>query len=215
MTKAVGAGVQARTLFERLDLTIPAGTMLALTGPSGSGKSTLLALLRGTRRAGRGRDRRARLAARRARPRRSAPRFRREHLAVVGQQMGLVPFLTAIENVELALALKQLPPDEAAERAATALESVGLGDRLRLSASRLSAGERQRVAVARALAGGPRIVLADEPTARLDEANALTVASLLRRAAEEHGAAVVCATHDTLLAEQADRELSLVGEPLA
>jgi ABC-type lipoprotein export system ATPase subunit len=214
VTKSVGSGVQARTLFERLDLTIPTGTMLALTGPSGSGKSTLLALLAGLAAPDEGEvvalgsplgelDRAERAA------------FRREHLAVVGQQMGIVPFLTAIENVELALALKQLPPDESAERAATALESVGLGDRLRLQAVRLSAGERQRVAVARALAGGPRIVLADEPTARLDEANALTVASLLRRAAEEHGAAVVCATHDALLAEQADRELSLVGEPLA
>jgi putative ABC transport system ATP-binding protein len=108
-----------------------------------------------------------------------------------------------------------VPAAESGERAASALESVGLGDRMRLQSARLSAGERQRVAVARALAGGPSIVLADEPTARLDEANALTVANLLRRAAEEHGAAVVCATHDALLAEQADRELSLVDQPLA
>jgi putative ABC transport system ATP-binding protein len=89
------------------------------------------------------------------------------------------------------------------------LEQVGMGHRMNHLPGMLSAGERQRVAVARALAGRPSIVLADEPTARLDEANALGVASLLRRAAEEHGAAVVCATHDALLAEQADRELSL------
>jgi ABC-type lipoprotein export system ATPase subunit len=213
VTKTVGRGVQARTLFEQLDLAVPAGTMVALTGPSGSGKTTLLGLLGGLAAPDEGEV--VALGSKLAdldRAERAA--FRRDHVAVVGQQMGLVPFLTALENVELALALKELPPDEAAERAAAALEAVGLGDRLRLQAARLSAGERQRVAVARALAGGPRLVLADEPTARLDEANALGVASLLRHAAVEHGAAVVCATHDALLAEQADAEVSLVGEPL-
>jgi ABC-type lipoprotein export system ATPase subunit len=213
VTKTVGRGVQARTLFERLDLAVPAGSVLVLTGPSGSGKTTLLALLGGLAAPDDGEvvalgsplsglDRAERAA------------FRREHVAVIGQQPGLVPFLTALENVELALALKELPSGEASARAAAALEAVGLGDRLRLQSARLSAGERQRVAVARALAGSPRIVLADEPTARLDEANALGVASLLRRAAEEHGAAVVCATHDALLAGQADAELSLVVSPL-
>ncbi len=214
VTKVVGAGHQTRTLFGPLDLTIAEGTVVAVTGPSGCGKTTLLRLLGGLTAPTEGEiyvlgerlgslDRAQRAA------------LRREHVAVVGQQMGLVPFLTAAENVELALALRGVAPADAAERAAGALDAVGLGARLRMQAARLSAGERQRVAVARALAGRPRVLLADEPTARLDEANALGVASLLRRAAAEHGVAVVCATHDPLLAEQADVELSLVGEPLA
>jgi ABC-type lipoprotein export system ATPase subunit len=214
VTKVVGEGRQARSLFGRLDLAIAPGVVCAVTGPSGAGKTTLLRLLGGLTAPTEGEI--VALGARLGeldRAERAA--FRREYVAAVGQQMGLVPFLTALENVELALALRGVGPGQAAERAAGALEAVGLGTRLRMQAARLSAGERQRVAVARALAGRPRVLLADEPTARLDEANALAVASLLRQAAAEHGVAVVCATHDPLLAEQADQELSLVGEPLA
>jgi len=214
VTKVVGRGRQERRLFDGFDLAVAEGTMLALTGPSGSGKTTLLHLLGGLVAPTAGEvvalgtrlgvlDRGGRAA------------FRREHVSVVSQQLGLVPFLTGRENVELALAARGITSAEAYERAVEALEAVGLAERLHLRASRLSAGERQRVAVARALACRPRILLADEPTARLDEANALAVATLLHRAAAEDGAAVVCATHDPLLAEQADEELSLVGEPLA
>jgi putative ABC transport system ATP-binding protein len=123
----------------------------------------------------------------------------------VGQRPGLVPFLSARENVELAEEIHAVPH----ERAHELLAAVGLTERSEQRVSRLSAGEQVRVAVARALAAQPELLLVDEPTARLDQANALTLAALLSRLARETGAAVVCATHDPLLIEQADAELAL------
>ena len=140
-------------------------------------------------------------------------RFRRDHLALVGQEPGLTPFLSAGENVELALAVRGVDAAAARDRALEALDSVGLGALTGRRVSRLSAGERERVAIARALAARPAILLADEPTARLDQANALAVGGLLARWAHESGSTIVCATHDRLLIEQADRELALGGAP--
>ena len=120
---------------------------------------------------------------------------------------GLVPHLSALENVELALALR----GERAGRAAAfeALDAVGLSERATQRVARLSQGERARVAIARAAAAKPALLLADEPTSRLDGANAIAVAVLLARLARETGAAVVCATHDPLVIEQADTRLQL------
>jgi ABC-type lipoprotein export system ATPase subunit len=182
------------------------GRLYAVTGPSGSGKTTLLHLLAGLELPSAGRvsilgtplselGRRGRAA------------VRAEHVALVGQHTRLVHFLSARENVELGLALRRRGD---AERAAhEALGAVGLAERAEQRVSRLSMGERARVAIGRALAARPALLLADEPTARLDEANALAVGVLLGRLAHESGAAVVCATHDPLLVEQADEELSL------
>jgi ABC-type lipoprotein export system ATPase subunit len=213
LTKAVGSGRQARTLFRDLSAGFAGGSVTAVTGPSGSGKTTLLHLLAGLARPTAGEvvalgtplvdlDRAGRAE------------FRRAHVAFVSQQLDLVPFLSARENVELALSLRGARPDDAERDAREMLESIGLAERVEQRVARLSAGERQRVAVARALAARPRILLADEPTARLDEGNALAVASLLKELAAERGVAVVCGTHDRLLAEAATLELSLVGEPL-
>ena len=213
LTKTVGAGAQARTLFRDLTAGFARGAVTAVTGPSGSGKTTLLHLLAGLARPSAGEvvalgvplaglDRAARAE------------FRRENVAFVSQQLDLVPFLTARENVELALTLRGVSPDDAEREAREMLESIGLAERTEQRVTRLSAGERQRVAVARALAVRPRILLADEPTARLDEGNALAVVALLEKLAAERGVAVVCGTHDRLLAETATFELSLVGEPL-
>jgi ABC-type lipoprotein export system ATPase subunit len=116
--------------------------------------------------------------------------------------------MTARENVELGLIVRGWVGD-ASPRAADALADVGLADRLEHQADRLSAGERQRVAIARAVAARPAILLADEPTARLDQANAKAVGELLARLARESGAAVVCATHDAAVIEHADSELVL------
>ena len=204
LTKAYGA----TPVLERLSRTFSGGRLHAVTGPSGSGKTTLLHLLVGLELPSGGRvsilgtplselGRRERAA------------VRAEHVALVGQHTRLVHFLSARENVELGLALRRRGN---AERAAhEALDAVGLSERAEQRVSRLSMGERARVAIARALAARPALLLADEPTARLDEANALAVGVLLAQLAQESGAAVVCATHDPLLVEQADEELSLAA----
>jgi putative ABC transport system ATP-binding protein len=134
--------------------------------------------------------------------------LRRRDVALVAQQLGLTSFLSARENVELAEAIRGLEEERAAH---DALAAVGLGERAGQRVSRLSAGEQVRVAVARALAVKPRLLLVDEPTARLDQANALTLAALLSSLARDTGAAVVCATHDPLVIEQADEELALAA----
>jgi ABC-type lipoprotein export system ATPase subunit len=208
--RSYGNDAQRRIVLDGLDASFGAGKLVAVTGPSGSGKTTLLHLLAGLddpdegaivvlgRELG-GLDREARAA------------LRREDVAFIGQDPGLTPFLSARENVELGLALRELPPEEAEERALDALTRVGLGERVDQRAGRLSAGERQRVAIARAVAAGARLLLADEPTARLDEANALAVGALFARLAREAGVAVVVATHDPLVVEQADATLQLGG----
>lgn len=195
-------------VFDGLDASFEAGTLHAVTGPSGSGKTTLLHMLAGLELPSLGEvavlgtavsalDRAARAA------------FRREHVALVRQEVGLVPFLSARENVELGLALRGIAREEATRRALEALDSVGLTERAEQRVLRLSAGERGRVAIARALAARPALLLGDEPSSRLDQANALAVAAPLRELAREAGAAVICATHDPLVIEQADRELAL------
>ena len=200
LAKAYGAN----PVFAGIDARFEGGRLYAITGPSGSGKTTLLhalaglelpdageIVLAGTALSGLDRTARAEL--------------RRRLVGFVGQQTGLVPFLSARENVELALAVRGAPPAGALET----LEAVGLAERAEQRVSRLSAGERERVAIARAVAGRPALLLADEPTSRLDQANAVAMAALLAGLARETGAAVLCATHDALVLEQADDELRL------
>jgi ABC-type lipoprotein export system ATPase subunit len=201
--KRYGEGPRETVVLDGLDARFRAGRLTAVTGPSGSGKTTLLHILAGLRDpsagsvsvlgeplAGLGREERAAL--------------RRDPIAFIPQDPGLTPFLSARENVEVALALRNLSPDDARQRALDALSEVGLAERAEQLVGRLSAGERQRVAIARALAAEARLLLADEPTARLDEANALAVGALFGRYAREHGAAVICATHDPLVVAEAD-----------
>ena len=181
------------------------GTLTAVVGRSGSGKTTLLHLLAGLDRPSEGR---VLVQGREIEglDRAEAAAVRREHVALVTQEPGLVPHLSARENVELGLLVRGLEGDPAG-----ALAEVGLGARLDHRADRLSAGERQRVAIARALAADPVLLLADEPTARLDQSNARAVAELLAKLAHEHGTAVVCATHDAVVIERADAKLELAA----
>jgi ABC-type lipoprotein export system ATPase subunit len=210
LQKSYGHGPQKRVVLAGLNASFATGKLIAVTGPSGSGKTTLLNLLAGIAEADAGGvavfgrrmadlDREARAA------------LRRDHVALIGQDPGLTPFLSAQENVALGLALRGMGADEAHERALEALGRVGLTERAEQRAARLSAGERQRVAIARAVAAGAGLLLADEPTARLDEANALAVGALFSKLAREFGAAVVVATHDPLVVEQADATLRLGG----
>ena len=194
--------------LEAFDGVFPPATLTVVTGPSGSGKSTLLALLAGLDTPEEGEivvdgtvlsalDRDGRAA------------FRRDRMAVVAQTQGLSGVLTARENVELALTLREFDGLEARERAMDALAIVGLADHAERAVDRLSAGERERVALARAIAGRPSLLVADEPTARLDSLATLAVGGLLADLAREHGTTVVCATHDPILVTLAGAEVAL------
>ena len=202
LRKAYGA----TRVLAGVDVQLHAGVLHAVTGPSGSGKTTLLHLLAGLEVPDGGSvtvdgidltslDRAGRAELRRAK------------IAYVGQQAGLVPHLSALENVELTLALRGR--EEGRFAALEALDSVGLHERAGQRVGRLSQGERARVAIARAIASRPAVLLADEPTSRLDGANAISVAILLARLARSTGAAIVCATHDQLVIEQAESQISL------
>jgi len=201
--RGVGKRFNGRAVLGGLSASFRTGTLSAVVGRSGSGKTTLLHLLAGLDSPSEGHvlvqgdeiD---------ALDRAAAAAVRREHVALITQEPGLVPHLSARENVELGLLVRGLDGDPAA-----ALTEVGLGARLDHHADRLSAGERQRVAIARALAAQPLLLLADEPTARLDQSNARAVGELLARLAHEHGTAVVCATHDAVVIEHADATLEL------
>ena len=193
-----------RVVFDRFDADFDRGALTAVTGPSGSGKTTLLDLVAGLELPDSGSlvlmgrdvaslDRAGRAA------------FRRGHVGYIAQQPELVPFLSARENVALGLRLRDRPADGALP----ALDAVGLAERAEQRVERLSGGERFRVAIARALAPRPDVLIADEPTSRLDEANALAVAALLAELAREWGAAVVVASHDPLVVELADERLEL------
>jgi ABC-type lipoprotein export system ATPase subunit len=194
-------------VFDGLDAAFRRGRLTLVVGRSGSGKTTLLNLLSGLDRPTEGE------VCVLGRPisnlsRTELARLRRNQIGIVGQEPGLVPFLSAAENVALTLSLRH-DIDGAPARARRALEIVGLDDRRDQHVIRLSAGERQRVAVARALAHEPDLLLADEPTARLDETNAQMIARLLLHAARALDIAVVCATHDPALFELGDERLSV------
>ncbi len=204
LTRRYGSEIALRSL----DARFSPGRLTAVTGPSGSGKSTLLALLAGLDVPDDGEvlvdgvslsslDREHRALA------------RRERMAVVGQAPALPGFLSARENVELGLALRGVEGDAARQRAAEALAAVGLAEHADRRTDALSAGQRERVALARVFAAHPAIVVADEPTARLDAATTLLVGGLLRELAHEAGCTVVCATHDPLLIDLADDDVRL------
>jgi len=201
----VGKRYGPRVVLDGLSERFPAGALTAVVGRSGSGKTTVLHLLAGLERPTAGE---VLLAGERLNDvdRAALAALRRRHVALVTQEPGLVPYLSARENVELGLALRGADGD-----ARAALLDVGLEHRLDAAAAKLSAGERERVAVARALAARTALLLVDEPTARLDEESARAVGRLLGRAAHERGVAVVCATHDPVLIELADRTLRLDG----
>jgi ABC-type lipoprotein export system ATPase subunit len=192
--------------IERLDAAFAAGTVTAVTGPSGSGKTTLLHLLAGLDLPDEG-DVLVDGVSLTSLDRPGRAELRRRSVAFVGQTVGLVPFLGARENAEIALELRGLPTASAAE----AIAAVGLEEHAERPVSELSAGQRERAALARALASRPLAIIADEPTSRLDAANSLALGTLLAEVAQTFGTTVICATHDPLLIEQADAELSLAS----
>ncbi len=185
------------------------GELVALVGRSGSGKTTLLNLLGGLDRPTGGRivvdgddldtlDDAALL------------RMRRETVGFVFQSFGLLPYLSARENIGVPLRLLKTPRREREDRVAELLETVGLAGHAEQRPGELSGGQQQRVAIARALATRPRVLLADEPTGQLDSETGQTVVGLLRDLVHRFGSAAVVATHDPGLVSYADRVLHLV-----
>jgi putative ABC transport system ATP-binding protein len=190
-----------------LDVDIEEGSFLGVMGQSGSGKSTLLATLGGLSHPTAGRVTIDGIDVYALRGERLAD-FRREYVGFVFQAYNLVPYLTALENVMLPLAVKRLPAREKRARAEDVLGRVGLGARAAHLPSQLSGGEQERVAIARALVNEPPLILADEPTGSLDSATADEVMGLLSRLNEE-GMTIVMVTHNLENRRYFDRTLVL------
>ena len=193
---------------QEVSLEVRPGELLVVTGPSGAGKTTLLNLLGGLDRPTSGRVRLGddelsalgedELAA-----------VRRDRLGYVFQSFGLIPVLSAAENVEVPLRLQRMPQAERDARVAESLELVGLGGHAAQRPYELSGGQQQRVGIARALAARPQLLLADEPTGQLDSGTAATVMDLIGELVHARGVAAVVTTHDPALVRRADRVLEL------
>jgi ABC-type lipoprotein export system ATPase subunit len=184
-----------------IDLAVQRGAFLSIVGPSGSGKSSLVHIMAGFDRptAGRVLWQGIEVA-----DRRSWTALRRDKIGIVFQEFLLLPTLSALENVEIAMSGTGLAAAERRRRAAELLEQVGLGERFRHLPFALSGGERQRVAIARSLANRPEFLLADEPTGNLDSENAAAVLELLLELRRQAGMTLVLVTHDDAVAARAD-----------
>jgi putative ABC transport system ATP-binding protein len=202
----LASGGRAVDVLSDVTLEVPAGQFLAIAGPSGSGKSTLLGLIAGLDQPTSGRIEVAGMEIT-GLDEDALARFRRDQVGYVFQSFHLIPTLTAQENV--AVPLELAGEADAIARAAALLGEVGLAGRAHHYPVQLSGGEQQRVAVARALARRPAILLADEPTGNLDSATGKQIIDLLVAANRRHGRTLVLVTHDAALAAHADRVVTL------
>jgi len=209
ISRVYGHGEAEVRALDGIDLSISHGEFVAIMGPSGSGKSTAMNvigcldspssgeyLFNGVDVAGLSKDQRALL--------------RRHYLGFVFQGFNLLPRTPALENVELPLIYKGIPPAERRDRAMEALEQVGLAHRANHDPSELSGGQQQRVAIARALAGSPEVLLADEPTGNLDSHRSVEIMELLVRLRAERNLTIVMVTHEDEMAAFADRLIWMV-----
>lgn len=206
LTMRLAAGDHTVTVLDNVTLEIPEKQIVAIAGPSGSGKSTLLGLIAGLDRPTAGSIRLDGLEITTLAESEMA-RFRRKNIGYIFQSFHLIPTLTAQENVAVPLELRGDP--SASARSAELLSTVGLQDRQSHYPIQLSGGEQQRVAVARAFACRPSILLADEPTGNLDSATGRQVIDLLLALNRDHGSTLVLVTHDPNLASYADRIITL------
>ncbi|MEV8454746.1 ABC transporter ATP-binding protein [Streptomyces sp. NPDC052095] len=208
LRRSYGSGPGAVHALRGVSFEVPRGELVALKGRSGSGKTTLLNLLGGldTADAGRitvdgtdltglGED--------------GLLELRRERVGFIFQSFGLIPILTAAENVGVPLRLRRADPQEREERVALLLALVGLADHAAQRPGELSGGQQQRVAIARALANRPALLIADEPTGQLDAETGLAVMELLRAVVRSENVTALVATHDSQLLGLADRVLEL------
>ncbi|WP_298433486.1 ABC transporter ATP-binding protein [Geobacter sp.] len=207
LSKIYGRGETAVTAIADASLQVKPGELVAILGPSGSGKTTLLTAIGLINEPTRGRvilDGTT-IADDGWLPEIDLKRVRREKIGFIFQAHNLIPFLTALENVMVALEINDLTKREARARAVELLEALNLGHRLATYPSFLSGGESQRVAIARALANRPKVILADEPTAALDTENGKNVMALLKKLAVENRSAILVVTHDHRMVEGFDR----------
>src|ERR1700676_187005 len=208
LRKTYGSGATEITVLSGVTVGVDAGKLIAVVGPSGAGKSTFLHLLAALDTPtsgtvyfeGRAIDsfRESELA-----------NYRNRSIGFVWQRHHLLADFTAAENVALPLLMRGAEYDEALETSERWLREVGLAERVTQRAGELSGGEQQRVAIARALVQQPALLLADEPTGDLDERNAMAVFELMQRLHREHQLTSILATHNTVLADRADRVLQL------
>ncbi len=191
-----------------ISFSVERGQLLAVKGRSGSGKTTLLNLLGGLDRptAGRVLVDGAEVS---AMPEKALVDFRRNTVAFIFQAFGLVPILSAAENVEIPLRLVRANPSQRDDRVMELLELVGLAERANHRPHELSGGEQQRVAIARALANRPKLLLADEPTGQLDSTTGHAIMATLRAVVRAEGVTAVVATHDPALLDLADRIMEI------
>ena len=210
LTKIYGSGHTEVVAVRDVTVEVNRGEIVALVGPSGAGKSTLLTLLGLIRPPNTGRiaidgtlvfdNHQAKVNVR---------SFRRQKFGFVFQKANLIPFLTADENVRLAMEIDDQPAKVSRKRAMELLEYLGVAERAEYLPSMLSGGEQQRVAVARALANRPSLILADEPTAALDSVHGRQVMELFRKVAHEQNAGVIVVTHDHRALDLFDRTLEM------
>jgi putative ABC transport system ATP-binding protein len=210
LTKVYGSGNTEVVAMNDVSLRVARGEVVALLGPSGAGKSTLLTAVGLINLPTAGRiviggvpvleadhalvDLRA---------------FRRKHLGFIFQKANLIPFLKAVENVQIAMEVNDVAPRAARQRAMELLDYLGVADRAANLPDALSGGQQQRVAVARALANHPSLILADEPTAALDSQRGRQVMELFRKVAHEQGAGVIVVTHDQRSLDVFDRTFEM------
>lgn len=199
-----GDGELRKQILFDINFDVAAGEVVILTGPSGCGKTTLLSLIGGLRAV---MDGSVRVLGRELSGASSEQIIAsRRDTGFVFQLHNLLDFLTARQNVQMSIQLDSaIDPRERGQRAASMLEKVGLGNRLDYFPSALSGGQRQRVSIARALAGEPRLILADEPTAALDSHSGRQAVELVQQMAREQGCTVLMVTHDTRILDIADR----------
>ena len=210
LTKVYGSGNTEVQALRGVDLSLSRGEVIALLGPSGAGKSTLLGIIGLVNppttgqitMAGKSVVRDGRFVV-------DVRAFRRQHMGFVFQKANLIPFLTAAENVQIAMEINDQAPRAARRRAMDLLDYLGVADRADHYPSRLSGGQQQRVAVARALANQPNLILADEPTAALDSTRGRQVMELFRKVAHEQQTGVIVVTHDHRALEVFDRMLAM------
>ena len=206
LRKVYGSGHTEVVAIRDATLSIARGEIVGMLGPSGSGKSTILTAMALINPATSGQvaingtpvlDGSKALVDLRA--------FRRQHLGFVFQKANLIPFLTALENVQIALEVNDTAPKAARQRAMELLDYLGVAERANNLPVALSGGEQQRVAVARALANNPSLILADEPTAALDSQRGRQVMELFAKVAHERNAGVLVVTHDHRTLDVFDR----------